>query len=61
MDIWITKEVVVQELLKIRDRIQDDYEHAVNTGDTYLEADGLLAALRLIDERIEQICEEKGI
>ena len=51
----------MQELIKVRDRIQGDYEHAVNTGDTYLEADGLLAALRIIDERIEQICEEKKI
>ena len=51
----------MQELIKIRDRIQGDYEHAVNTGDTYLEADGLLAALRIIDQRIEEICEEKDI
>ena len=51
----------MKELIKVRDRIQGDYEHAVNTGDTYLEADGLLAALRIIDERIEQICEEKKI
>ena len=51
----------MQELIKVRDRIQGDYEHAVNTGDTYLEADGLLAALRIIDERIEQICKEKKI
>ena len=51
----------MQELIKVRDRIQGDYEHAVNTGDTYLEADGLQAALRIIDERIEQICKENKI
>ena len=52
---------MMQELLKIHDLIQSEYEHAVNIGDTYMEADGLLAALRIIDERIEQICKEKGI
>ena len=51
----------MQELLKIRDRIQGDYEHAVNTGDTYLEADGLQAALRIVEERIHEICEENNI
>ena len=51
----------MEELLKLRDTIQDEYQHAVDTMDTYCEADGLLAALRLIDERIAQICEEKGI
>ena len=51
----------MQELIKVRDRIQGDYEHAVNTGDSYMEADGLQAALRIIDERIEQICKEKNI
>ena len=51
----------MQELLKIRDILQGDYEHAVNTCDTYGEADGLLWALRVIDERIDQICKEKEI
>ena len=51
----------MQELLKIRDRIQGDYEHAVNTGDTYGEADGLQWALRIIEERIHEICEENDI
>ena len=51
----------MQELLKIRDRIQGDYEHAVNTGDTYMEVNGLYWALKIIEERINEICEEKGI
>ena len=51
----------MQELLKIRDRILDEYEHAVNSGDSYLEADGLHTALRIIDKRIEEICKENKI
>ncbi len=51
----------MQELLKIRDTIQGEYEHVVHFGDTYLEADGLLAALKIIDGRIEQICKENNI
>ena len=50
------------ELLKVRDRIQGEYEDAVNTGDRdWREADGLRVALRIIEERIHEICEEKGI
>ena len=45
----------MQELLKIRDRIQGEYEDAIDRMDVYNEADGLQAALRIIDERIEQI------
>ena len=52
----------MQELLKIRDRIQGEYEDAVNTGDRdWREADGLLVALRIVEERIHEICEENEI
>lgn len=52
----------MEELLKIRDRIQGEYEDAVNTGDRdWREADGLQVALRIIDDRIEEICEEHNI
>ena len=52
----------MQELLKIRDRIQGEYEDAINFSDVdWREADGLLRALRIVEERIHEICEEKGI
>ena len=52
----------MQELLRIRDRIQGEYEDAVNTGDRdWREAEGLAVALHIIDERIAEICEEHGI
>ena len=52
----------MQELLKIRDRIQGEYEDAVNTGDRdWREADGLRLALLIIDDRIAEICEEHNI
>ena len=51
----------MQELIKIRDRIQGEYEDCIYSGDKYLEADGLLAALRIIDQRIEHICKEHNI
>ncbi len=51
----------MQELLKIRDTIQAEYEEVVNWADINGEADGLLMALRLIDQRIEQICKEHNI
>ena len=52
----------MQELIKIRDRIQGEYEDAVNFGDVdWREADGLLRALRIIDQRIAEICKEKKI
>ena len=51
----------MQELLKIRDRIQGEYEAAVNDMDINNEADGLLMALRMIDNRIAEICEEHNI
>jgi len=49
----------MQELIEIRNRIQSEYEHAINSGDSYGEVEGLHTALRIIDQRIEQICEEK--
>ena len=51
----------MEELLKIRDRIQDEYDYVINAGDSYLEADGLHTALRIIDERIAEICKEHNI
>lgn len=51
----------MQELLKIRDRILGDYEDAVNNMDIDNEADGLLMALKIIDVRIAEICEEHNI
>ena len=51
----------MQELIKIRDRIQGEYEDAVDRMDIDNEADGLLMALRMIDERIAEICEEHNI
>lgn len=51
----------MEELIKVRDRIQGEYEYAINSGDTYFEVDGLLAALRIVDERISQICKEHNI
>ena len=51
----------MQELIKIRDRIQGEYEYVINAGDSYMEADGLHTALRIIDQRIEEICEKAGI
>ena len=50
------------ELLKIRDRIQGEYEDSVNVGDRdWREAEGLRVALQIIEERIHEICEENGI
>ena len=51
----------MQELLKIRDHIQAEYEDAVDMMDVNNEADGLLAALRVIDDRIAYLCEEHNI
>ena len=51
----------MQELLRIRDRIQGEYEHAINSGDSYGEVEGLHTALRIIDERIAEICKEHNI
>ena len=51
----------MKELMLIRNRISDEYEHVIHFGDTYLEADGLLAALKVIDERIDEIIEKAGI
>ena len=51
----------MEELIRIRDRIQGEYEDAIYSGDKYLEADGLVAALRIIDERISHICKEHNI
>lgn len=51
----------MQELLRIRDRIQGDYEDAINNMDIDNEADGLLMALKIIDDRIAEICEEHNI
>jgi hypothetical protein len=54
-------DLIMQELIKIRKRIQKEYDHAVNTGDSYLEAEGLHTALRIIDKHIAEISEEKDI
>jgi hypothetical protein len=51
----------MEELITIRDRIQGEYEDLVTYGDKYLETDGLHAALRIIDERIREICKENKI
>ena len=51
----------MEELKKLRDRLLDEYGHAVNTGDKYLEADGLLRAIRMVEEQIEPIAEKASI
>lgn len=51
----------MQELIKVRDRLLGEYEDAVNDMDIHNEADGLLHAIRIIDERISQICKEHNI
>lgn len=47
-----------RELILVSARIQKEYEYAIDNGDKYGEADGLMAAIRVIDERILEISEK---
>lgn len=51
----------MKELMKLRDRLIGEYEHAVDTMDTYGEADGLLVAIRMVEEQIDSLVEKAGI
>jgi hypothetical protein len=48
----------MKELIKIRDRLSDEYKHAVDTMDTYGEADGLFLAIKMVDEQIDALIEQ---
>ena len=48
----------MQELLKIRDTIQAEYEYHVNACDPQGMVEGLHMALILIDEHKDRLCEE---
>ena len=49
----------MEHLIKVRDILIDDYNRAVDTGDKYLEVDGLNRALVVITEQISQIEKEQ--
>ena len=51
----------MKELLKIRDRLQGEYEHAIDTMDTYGEAEGLKLAVAMVTEQINAIIDENGL
>lgn len=48
----------MQELLKIRDTIQGEYEYHVNACDPQGMVEGLHMALILIEEQISRLCDE---
>ena len=52
---------VMKELLKLRDRLLGEYEDAIDTMDIQGEADGLLVAIRLVEDQIDHIIEKAGI
>lgn len=47
----------MKELIRIRDSLLGEYQHAVDTMDVQNEADGLLAAIRIVDEHIDHMIE----
>ena len=44
----------MEQLEKVRDILQADYDHAMATGDKYCEAEGLRAALLVIEDQLEK-------
>ena len=52
---------MMKELLKLRDRLLGEYEDAIDTMDIQGEADGLLVAIRLVEDQIDHIIEKAGI
>ena len=52
---------MMKELLKLRDRLLGEYEDALDTMDIQGEADGLLVAIRLVEDQIDHIIEKAGI
>lgn len=51
----------MRELMKLRDRLLGEYEYAVEQMDTYGEADGLLVAIKMVEEQIDHLLKEKGL
>ena len=51
----------MKELMKLRDRLLGEYEYAIDQMDKYGEADGLLVAIKMVEEQIDHIIEEKGL
>ena len=45
----------MKELIRFRDRLLGEYEDAIDTMDTYGEAEGLLRAIRMVEEQIDHI------
>ena len=44
----------MEQLEKVRIKLQDSYDHAMNTGDKYCEAEGLRAALLIIEDQYNE-------
>ena len=51
----------MKELMGLRDRLLGEYEHAIDTMDINGEADGLLFAIKMVEQRIDEIIEENNL
>ena len=51
----------MKELMKLRDHLLSEYEYAIDQMDKYGEADGLLRAIKMVEEQIDHIIKEKGL
>ena len=51
----------MKELIQLRDRLLGEYEYAIDQMDNYNEANGLLVAIQMVEDRINYIIEENKL
>ena len=52
---------MMKELMKLRDYLLAEYEHAMDTMDINGETNGLLVAIKMVEQRIDHIIEENDL
>lgn len=51
----------MKQLMKLRDRLLGEYEDAIDRMDIHGEANGLLLAIKMVEEQIDNIIKEHNI
>lgn len=53
--------MIMKELIQLRDRLLGEYEYAIDQMDLDNEADGLLVAIKMVEDRINYLIEANNL
>ena len=53
--------MIMKELIELRDRLLGEYEYAIDQMDNYGEANGLLVAIKMVEDRINYLIEANNL